>query len=108
LKEQSRGAVFDGDSLNLRTGLLALLAVDASQGWEEGKGLGKDKQGIKSHIRVRKPREEKSGWLFIMLKFPPAPNFSVKSADCALQQYASEKSLWTPTPQSLNSESLKF
>ncbi|CAM6033927.1 unnamed protein product [Sphagnum compactum] len=50
-------------------------------GWEEGKGLGKDKQGIKSHIRVRKPREEKSGWLFIMLKFSPAPNFSVKSAD---------------------------
>jgi Pin2-interacting protein X1 len=33
----------------------------SSQGWEEGKGLGKDKQGIKSHIRVRKPREEKSG-----------------------------------------------
>ncbi|CAK9234025.1 unnamed protein product [Sphagnum troendelagicum] len=51
-------------------------------GWEEGKGLGKDKQGIKSHIRVRKPREEKSGWLFIMLTFPQPPNFSVKSADC--------------------------
>ncbi|CAM6074242.1 unnamed protein product [Sphagnum tenellum] len=42
-------------------------------GWEEGKGLGKDKQGIKSHIRVRKPREEKSGWLFIMLTFPQPP-----------------------------------
>jgi hypothetical protein len=84
----------------MRTGLLALLAVDVLQGWEEGKGLGKDKQGIKSHIRVRKPREEKSGWLFIMLEFSPAPNFSVKSADSALQQYASQKSLWMPTPPS--------
>ena len=27
------------------------------QGWEEGEGLGKDKQGIKGHIRVKNKQD---------------------------------------------------
>lgn len=31
------------------------------QGWEEGEGLGKEKQGIKGHVRV-KNKQDTTGW----------------------------------------------
>lgn len=32
------------------------------QGWEEGEGLGKDKQGIKGHVRVTNKQDNLGKW----------------------------------------------
>jgi Pin2-interacting protein X1 len=34
-------------------------------GWEEGEGLGKDKQGIKGHVRVKNKQDTLGPLLFI-------------------------------------------
>lgn len=31
--------------------------INTVQGWEEGEGLGKDKQGIKGHVRVKNKQD---------------------------------------------------
>lgn len=35
--------------------------VSFLQGWEEGDGLGKDKQGIKEHVKVKK-KDDTTGY----------------------------------------------
>lgn len=34
------------------------------QGWEEGEGLGKDKQGIKGHVRVKNKQDTAGNFTF--------------------------------------------
>lgn len=35
------------------------------QGWEEGEGLGKDKQGIKGYVRVKNKQDTAGLCLFV-------------------------------------------
>lgn len=37
------------------------------QGWEEGEGLGKDKQGIKGYIRVKNKQDTTGFSLFLVI-----------------------------------------
>ena len=45
----------------------AIFRLMKQMGWEEGEGLGKDKQGIKGYVRVQN-KQDTVGW-FIILTF---------------------------------------
>ena len=42
------------------------------QGWEEGEGLGKDKQGIKGYVRVKNKQDTTGSFLLFCLLYSPS------------------------------------
>lgn len=51
------------------------------QGWEEGEGLGKDKQGIKGYVRV-KNKQDTIGNSTVSFFFSPFFNILLSSLFC--------------------------
>jgi hypothetical protein len=64
--------------------IICSFSSDLLQGWAEGSGLGKDNQGMKSHIRV-KNRTDNSGttdtpWLVQWICTIINPDFAMRSS----------------------------
>lgn len=64
--------------------IICSFSSELLQGWAEGSGLGKDNQGMKSHIRV-KNRTDNSGttdtpWLFQWICTMINPDFAMRSS----------------------------